>query len=976
MAKKNELPEIIPSGRPAKKTKKAFPIVGMGASAGGLEAFESFFKAMPANSGMAFVLVSHLDPTHVSILPELIQKKTLMKVTLITDGLPVKPDRVYAIPPNKDLAILNGTLHLMDQMHPRGLNLPIDNFFKSLAQDQGDNAIGIILSGTGTDGTLGLKQIKAELGMVMVQDTASAKYAGMPRSAVATGLVDYVLDADQMPEQLIKYTKHAILEPKAKITSDEDKFQMALQKIYILLRSHTGQDFSLYKKNTITRRIERRMHVHQIDDVLDYVKYLQASDREVHVLFKDLLIGVTGFFRDPEAFDALKEMLLSGLLRGKPNDSAVRVWVAGCSTGEEAYSIAILLHECSETLNRHFDVQIFGTDIDKDAINTARTGLYPLSISGDVSPERLQRFFTSEESHFQIKKSIREMLVFAPQNLIKDPPFTKLDILSCRNLMIYLGSELQKKLFPVFHYSLKPEGILFLGSSESLGQAGELFRIQDKKWKIFSPQPTLTKARPVLDFPILASSDDARDIKCDKAVKRAEEINSFMLVETILQQSDTPPCAIIDEKSDIVYTHGRTGKYLEPAIGKASINILEMARPGLKAVLAAAIRKVSTLKREVVHKAIDVENNGGILKIDLIVKPVLEYGAIRGMLMVIFHDATPKTGPIKIVKTQKNKSIIKLEQELQYTRENLQTTIEELETANEELKSTNEELQSTNEELQSTNEELETSKEELQSLNEESATVNTELQSRIDQLSDANDDMKNLLDSTQIGTIFLDIDLNVRRFTNMVVKLIPLTSMDIGRPIKHFSTELKNFNIDQTAQQVLKDLVTREIEVESGENTYFRTRIMPYRTMHNVIDGVVITFEDITELKQSVLTTQRLSVIMNSKDAVIIQDKNGNINFWNQGAQKLYGYTQESALKMNIRDMVPEDRVLQSRTFTQKAFRGDLFKSMETDRKALGGDTIRVWLMALALRDETDKINGLVTIERAITDFPEKIKKE
>ncbi|WP_300455892.1 CheR family methyltransferase [Desulfobacula sp.] len=946
------------------RIKTKFPIVGIGASAGGLEAFESFFTSMPSNSGMAFILISHLDPTHVSILPELIQKKTEMTVTVITDGLKMKPNSVYAIPPNKDVAILNGVLHLMDLPQPRGFNLPIDNFFKSLAQDQGANAICIILSGTGSDGSLGLKQIKGQLGLVMVQDEESAKYAGMPRSAIATGLVDYVMPVDKMPEQLIKYTRHALVEPTGRICNNKDQFQKALPKIFILLRAHTKHDFSLYKKTTIIRRIERRMHVHQIDNVQDYVTYLQTRKREVYVLFKDLLIGVTSFFRDPEAFDILKNNFLFHLIADTSEDDMVRIWVAGCSTGEEAYSIAILLQECMEKQYRQVDVQIFATDIDEEAINIARSGLYPLSISADVNPERLKRFFTREENHFRVKKTIREMLVFAPQNLIKDPPFTKLDVLSCRNLLIYLGPELQKKLLPVFHYSLKPHGILFLGSSESIGQNTTLFKIQDKKWRLFKRQSTLSITRPILDFPVLPPHEHTAAAQTIETVRKAENINSFMLVETILKQSGTPPCAIIDEKSNIVYTHGRTGKYLEPSIGKTSINILEMARPGLKPVLSAAIRKVSALKQEFSYNGIDIQDNGGGIKVNLTVKPVLAYGAVSGMLMIIFNDTTPVKNQIIPKKSKQTENVTQLKQELQFTKENLQTTIEELETANEALKSTNEELQSTNEELQSTNEELETSKEELQSLNEESATVNAELQSRIDELSDANDDMKNLLDSTEIGTIFLDIDLNVRRFTNRITRLIPLSSADIGRPIKHFATEFKDFNIFEHAQQVLKDLITQELEVASRNNTFFRTRMMPYRTMHNVIDGVVITFEDITEFKQFRLTTQRLAVIMDSKDAVIIQDNDGTITFWNKGAQKLYGYTEQEALKMNILDMMPRENHQESLAFMENAFTGNLFQSLETQRKTKDGKTITIWLMAAALRDEKDAINGIVTIER------------
>ena len=562
------------------------------------------------------------------------------------------------------------------------------------------------------------------------------------------------------------------------------------------------------------------------------------------------------------------------------------------------------------------------------------------------------------------------MLVFAPQNIIKDPPFTKLDMLGCRNLLIYLGPELQKKLLPMFHYSLKPGGILFLGSSESIGRETTLFKLEDKKWKIFSRLTLKSEDHPILYFSSPPCPGTATETKIPDTLKKSEDINAFMLVETILQQSGAPPCVIIDEKSNIVYTHGRTGRYLEPAIGRASMNITDMARPGLKTVLAGAIRKASTLKHEVNHKAVEVKDNGGFTRVSLTVKPLMEHG--RAMIMVIFDDAAPKApGSLKVPGSGKNQEVDQLEKELQYTKENLQTTIEELETSNEELKSTNEELQSTNEELQSTNEELETSKEELQSLNEESATVNAELQSRIDELSDANDDMKNLLDSTHIGTIFLDIDLKVRRFTTMVKDLVPLASTDIGRPISHFSTVFKEFNIVEYSEKVLSNLVTREFEVESRDNKFFRTRIMPYRTMQNVIDGVVITFEDITEFKRMSLISRRLaSLVMDSDDAIIIQDKDGNIIFWNSGAEKMYDYTRHQALKMNIRDIVPNDKDEEALAFIKNAFKGEILNSLEAERKTKDGRTIKVWMMGTVIRDEKDNIDGIATIERNIAAFP------
>ena len=485
-AKRTKAPALRKSAKAVSVTPNGCPIVGIGASAGGLDAFQTFFKAMPHDSGMAFVLVAHLDPTHVSILPELLQKPTKMAVHQIIDGMEVHPNAVYVIPPNKDLGILNGILQLMNPAQPRGANLPIDSFFRSLAQDQGANAAGIVLSGTGTDGTLGVKAIKGEVGMVMVQDEESAKYDGMPRSAIATGLADYVLPPEKMPEQLTKYMMHASRTQAPRIVPVQGRISNALQKIFVILRSRTNHDFSLYKKNTICRRIERRMNVHQIDDINDYVSYVQESDREAEILFKELLIGVTSFFRDPEAFDVLKTKALSKLLAGKAQDSTVRVWVPGCSSGEEAYSLAILLHECREKLTHHFNIQIFGTDIDEDAIQYARAGVYPASILADIGAARLKRnFMKQDDGLYQVKKIIREMLVFAPQNIIKDPPFTKLDLLSCRNLLIYLGPELQKRLLPNFHYSLAPGGILMLGSSETIGHDTDLFSPLSTKWKVF-----------------------------------------------------------------------------------------------------------------------------------------------------------------------------------------------------------------------------------------------------------------------------------------------------------------------------------------------------------------------------------------------------------------------------------------------------------------------------------------------------------
>ncbi len=954
-------------------TNAPFPIVGIGASAGGLEAFEAFFTAMPPDSGMAFVLVTHLDPSHASILPELIQKKTTMPVKQVTDNMTVEPNQVYIIPPNREMAILNGTLQLLEMTRPRGINLPIDTFLRSLAKDQAGNAVCIILSGTGTDGTLGLRAIKGEAGMVMVQDLDSAKYDGMPRSAVATGLVDYVLAPAMMPDQLLSYTRHTIkAPPAAEIAAEDISMGNALQKIFILLRAKTGHDFSLYKKNTICRRIERRMHVHQIDKISDYVRYLQTSDREITTLFKELLIGVTNFFRDPEAFEILKSTYLPHLLKDKPDDYVLRVWVPGCSSGEEAYSIAIIFQECMDAIGRHFNVQIFGTDIDESTIAVARAGLYPQSISADVNPERLKKYFSKVESHYQIKKNIREMVIFAPQNVIKDPPFTKLDLLCCRNLLIYFGPELQKKLLPIFHYSLKPDALLFLGTSETIGQATDLFALQEKKWKIFKRKVTTMAGLPTLSFSNLATASKKRQKETSPQLGKIKEIDTLLLVKTILAQSDLPPSVIIDDQANIIYIHGRIGRFLEPPEGETSINILEMARPGLKAGLSRALRKMTSDNRETVIEKLQVKDNGGYTKINLVVRPIPDLRAgLYGLLMVTFKEVaspgdtmTDKAG--RQSKKKKSEDVRELEEELQYTKENLQSAIEELETSNEELKSTNEELQSTNEELQSTNEELETSKEELQSLNEESSTVNAELQHRIDELSKANDDLKNVLDATEIATIFLDIDLGVRRFTPKVTELIPLVVTDIGRPISHFSSRLKGIDLPTFAHKVLKDLARQEVVVDSDNGRSYQMRIRPYRTVNNVIDGVVITFTDITELKQLYHEAKRLAaVVKDSNDAITLHDFQGNIIAWNRGAEKLYGYSEAEALTMNMIDIVPPQNKDAALALIARLQEQEV-DSLVVDRLKKNGEVVHVWLTLTRLLSEEGLPEFVATTERNI----------
>ncbi|MFP4160088.1 MAG: chemotaxis protein CheB [Desulfobacterales bacterium] len=838
-------------------SEKQFHIVALGASAGGLDAFEKFFSNLSAEPGMAFVLVPHLDPDHASMMPELIQKLTVLPVHQIEDNMVVEPDHIYIVPPNKDLGILNGELHLMPKISVSGPRMPIDYFFRALAEDAGEYAAGVVFSGMGMDGSLGLRAIKGELGLTMAQDPKTAKYDSMPKNAIDSAQVDYVLPPEQMPARLEGYIRHFKKKTPAQ-KKPAEKTPDDIHKIFFLLSQQTGHNFSAYKKNSIMRRIERRMNVQQIEKLPDYVQHLQTDTQEIHDLFHELLIGVTSFFRDPEAYENLKNHLAEKL-REKSKGYTLRAWVPGCSSGEEAYSVAMILRECIENMEENFSVQIFATDIDERAVEKAREGRYPPSIEADVGADRIRKFFVREENVFRIRPEIREMIVFAQQDLIKDPPFTKLDLVSCRNLLIYLESTLQKKLVPLFHYSLKPGGILFLGSSESVGDFGDLMEPLDRKWKIFERKKGGNQAHQVLDFPLTPKSLPAEQ---DTAGPRhpgpppGAGTGITGIAEKALMADWVPPSAVVDERGEIQYIHGRTGKYLEPAPGRARFNICEMAREGLKIELPAALRKAVTKAQPVIRRNLKVKYNGGTDYIDLTIKPLDINQPRQRLLMVSFKETQPPLKTDRKTKQQEespagDQRVRELEQELEHTRETLQSTIEELETSNEELKSTNEEFQSTNEELQSTNEELETSKEEQQSLNEELATVNAELQEKIDELTRANNDMKNLLDSVDMPIIFLDNVLRVKRFTSQASRVINLISSDMGRPVSDISIKLEDISLKEVAAAVLQDLVYREKKVRATDGRWYSMRVAPYRTQENVIDGVVITFTDITRLQNT-----------------------------------------------------------------------------------------------------------------------------
>ena len=830
--------------------KKTFPVVGIGASAGGLEALEKFLRNVPIPSGMAFVVVQHLDPAHKGSLVELLQRTTSMPVIQVHDQQKVEPNNVYVIPPGKDLSIFHGELHLAEQVAPRGLNLPIDHFFRSLAEDQQEKSIAVILSGMGSDGTLGLRALKEKAGASFVQSPSSAKFDGMPRSAIDASLADVVAPVEELPARILAYRQHMPYIGK-EVEEPLDKQKSAIEQVFVLLRSHTGNDFSLYKKGTIQRRIERRMGLHQMQKIGTYIRFLREHPREIDLLFRELLIGVTSFFRDPPAWEYLKNEVMPTLLARRHGGEFLRAWVPGCSTGEEAYSLAMVFKEALEALKppKNLSLQIFATDLDADAIEKARVGMYPANIAQDVSPERLRRFFVQDDRSFRVTKDIREMVVFAPQNIIMDPPFTKLDILSCRNLLIYLAPELQRKLIPLFHYALNRNGVLFLGSAETIGSYTGLFVALEGKARLYRRLEAGVGAVPV-EFPAGAWSKTGayHEAPGEDAVPiHRPPLNLPTLVNHVLVQHFAPAAVLTSDKGDILYVSGRTGKYLEPAVGKASMNLFAMARQGLRLELSSAFTEALRDDRITIVRGIKVGTNGGTQTIDLTVQRLSEPRDLRGTMLVVFTDtgaAAPPLDPQRPAQRVPASRLIELEKELQRAQDEIQTTREEMQTSQEELKSTNEELQSTNEELQSTNEELTTSKEEMQSMNEELQTVNHELHAKLDELSRSNNDMKNLLNSTDIATLFLDSDLHVRRFTSPITTIIKLIPSDIGRPITDIARDIDYPELVDDAKEVLRTLVFKEKVVGATNERWFAVRVMPYRTLENVIDGVVLTFSD------------------------------------------------------------------------------------------------------------------------------------
>ena len=876
-------------------------VVGIGASAGGLEPLQELLQQVPAKSGLVFVVVQHLKPHHTSMLAELLSRHTAMPVVQAADGIRAEPDHVYVISPGTLLTLTKAVLQVAaTDTTPVS---PIDAFFHSLAEDQGDHAVGVLLSGAGHDGTVGLRMIKEHGGLTLAQPPDTAKHDSMLQSAIGAGLVDHVVPVEQMSAKLTEHAEHLakLAGAHAAVKLDE-QLATHLGKICSLIHQRTGHDFSRYKDGTLLRRIGRRLQVRHLDSVEDYLQLLEKDAAEAEGLLKDLLIGVTQFFRDPDAFQALAQEIIPRIVQGKAAATPIRIWVPGCASGEEAYSIAILLREHLDRLETRRFVQIFATDLEAEMLADARHGRYPARIAEHVLPERLARFFVREGQTYQAVEELREMCIFSQHSLIRDPPFSQLDLISCRNVLIYLSAALQNRLVPLFHYALRPGGFLFLGPSEGIAGSPELFEAADKRNRIFRRKETIT--RPMVEFPLSgrsamrappgsATAPTAREPAASSA---REKISAAF--ERALRDDYTCPSAVINERGDVLFIAGPISRYLQLSAGAMTMpNLLESFRGSLRHELRLALRIAKSGRPKVVRTDISVEVEDATRKVRLVVRPMPASAPEVGLFLVVVQEALhdEATGDVEVVAGQQ--AVEQLEDELRTTRAELKTTVEELESANEELKSSNEELISTNEELQSANEEMQTSKEELQSLNEELETVNTELRQKVDELGAANSDLQNLFAATEIATIFLDRSLRVAKFTPAATMLFHLIEVDVGRPLADFAQRFAGQNLVSDAQDVLRLLTPIERQVRTAEGAWFVLRVVPYRTVDNLIAGVVVTFVDVTELKHAEEEVRRQGQLVHlSHDAILIWRLDGGIESWNRGAQELYGFSREEAL--------------------------------------------------------------------------------
>ena len=952
-------PRISRASHP-RLTQRPPLIVGIGASAGGLQAFKTFFANMPPDSGMAFVLVQHLDPDHKSMLVDLLGAQTAMPVVEAKNRMAVAANRVFVIPPNATMTIARSILHVSTPAPKLGQRWPVDTFLSALAEDQADNAVGIILSGSGSDGTEGLRAVKEHGGLTLAQAVDEHALSGMPESATATGLVDYLLPVEKMPAKLIEYWTH-LADIKTEKGPDGVRHDASehLAKICTLLRGALGHDFSHYKEKTVVRRVQRRMQVLQIKEMAAYVERLRKEPREFELLFHELLIGVTQFFRDPPAFEVLQTEVVPKLLEDKGANDVVRVWVPACATGEEAYSIAILLKEAMGKREVVPKVQIFATDIDDHAIVIARAARYRKSRLGGISDKRRERWFVQDGDHWCLVKEIREMCIFSTHSLVKDPPFAKLDLISCRNLLIYLDSTLQDRLIRTFHYALRSGGYLFLGTAESVTRYGKLFATVNSKHRIFQRRDIAAGMLPT--FPL----DVTANIVAQKAAPRAP-LDDVDKRSRRIMEKHFPPYIVVDDNYKIVRFSGQTEKYLGPSPGAASLNLFNLLQEPLRPAVRSALLKAHGTQRAVTHEHLAMGANSDRQLVDLVVEPIP--GDNGGLYVIAFLDRGRSPG---IVPTAFQPPPVEaIEKELVATRERLQATIDQFDTANEELKSSNEEYLSVNEELQSTNEELETSKEEMQSINEELQTVNAEMNSKNEALLRANSDIKNLLDSTQVATLFLDRQLRINRFTPAMTGLFHLRDSDRGRPVTEIVSRVDYSELRHDAARVLRDLSVVEREVHTADDaSTFLMHIRPYRRLDDVIDGVVLTFFDITDRKRREQDRATLAAIVDStQDAVIGHTLNGTITSWNKAAERIFGYTTVQAVGKPLAMLIPPGKSDEVPKIIKGLRRGKQFSNFDIERIRKDRTQVAVSLTISPVRDNDGNIIAASTIGHDITE--------
>ncbi|CAH2603032.1 PAS domain S-box protein [Rhodovastum atsumiense] len=945
-------------------------IVGVGASAGGLDAFKAFFARMPADTGMAFILVQHLDPSYQSSLGAIVGGYTAMPVQVAEDGAAILPNHVYIIPPDAILTVDGSRLHVTAPAPQAARRTSVDIFLASLAEDQGMNAVGIILSGFGSDGARGVAAIKEHGGLTLSQaEFDHHAKSGMPRSAALGGFVDHVLAVEDMPAALLEYLHHRANSDAAKGPDGiRQDLPGHLTTICAVLHARLGHDFSQYKVGTLMRRIQRRMHVLHADEVPAYVELLRTQPNEADLLFHEILISVTRFFRDPPAFGALETQVLSGLLTNPGTADPVRVWVAGCATGEEAYSIAILLREGLLRTASNRPVQIFATDMDELAIQTARAGLYPTTIAADLSPERLEQHFVKEDGHYRVAKTIREMCLFSVHDIARDPPFSKIDLVSCRNMLIYFTPELQHRIFATFHYALRPGGHLLLGTSESIAVQSRLFAPVDKRQRLYLRRDTAASFPPVS-----VSRSPEHLMPAKRAPRPADSDIDRRAARAIARYA--PAYLVVDRHHEILRFSGQTGKYLEPAAGAASLNLFQLLHTDLRPVVRAALNQATETESRVLRDGVTIMAGGQHVALTVIVEPLPDPTGKGGLFLVAFQEApaapvSARTAPADERGQDRDTAADALMQELLETRERLRNTTEELEAANEELQSSNEEYLSVNEELQSTNEELETSKEELQSVNEELQTINAELNIRNDTLARSNSDLANLFDSTSIATLFLDKDLRIRRFTPRLLEIFKLREGDEGRPISDIVSRLANGGLGQDVQQVLRSLIPIEREVTIADDAVsYLMQVRPYRDINDVIDGTVITFVDISERKRHERARARLAAIVeSSQDAILSTDLDGTITSWNPGAEMLCGYTAAEAIGQPLSVLLAGSLPADWPHMMARLEKGEPIAGFESVRTTKGGRTFDVSITISPVREVNGKLGGASVVMRDISE--------